>query len=56
MDDGVVGPQAGGRAFEEDLAAGEDIAVVGDFQRLAGVLLDQEDGDPFGLERSDGTT
>ena len=40
VDDGVVGAEAGGRSLQHDLSAREDVAVVGDFQRLAGVLLD----------------
>src|SRR5919106_1175641 len=36
--------QLGGRAFGDDPSLGQHVAVVGDRERLADVLLDQEHG------------
>src|SRR6266545_8197405 len=41
--DGLVGPKVGGRARQHDLARLEDVAAMGDVQRLQGVLLDEKD-------------
>ena len=42
----LVLPQLGGRAVEDDAAALDDVAVVGEVERHPCVLLDEEHGRP----------
>ena len=45
LDDARVGGQFAARPGQRHLAGFQHVAVVGDLQRGAGVLLDQQDGD-----------
>src|SRR5690348_12396568 len=44
-----VGHQGLAGARQHDAAVDHDIAAVGQLERVVGVLLDQEDGDPLAL-------
>ena len=48
-----IGADVGGSAGHDELTLGEDIGAVGDFQALHHVLLDQQDGDAFGMDALD---
>ena len=53
MQVGSAQPDLGRRAFEDDAPAVEDEDVVGHVEDQLGVLLDEDDGEPFGLEAAD---
>src|SRR2546428_1600806 len=48
-----AGPELGRLALDDDAAAVEDDDVVGDVEHQLGVLLDQHDREPLGLETAD---
>src|SRR5690349_15713713 len=45
--------QVGAGTVQHDLAAFEDIGIIGHGQRLEGVLLDQQDGAALGVQLAD---
>ena len=53
FDDARVGAQGIAAPFKHDRAVLHDIALIGDLERRAGILLDEQDGDMGALQASD---